>query len=183
MHVRGTALRGVLVALDAELGAGTADRVRAELPPHVRERLEPTILSGEWYPVACQAALHEAVRAVVGKGALTANERVGYRAGLDDFRGVYRVFLPLLTWDLLWSSVERAWLRYNSAGSITFVTRSAMLAKAEVRDVSGFTEAMWHAVAGRLRATIEIAGGRDVRVGVEAWAESGATLIARWTKA
>lgn len=180
MLVRGTALRGVLVALDLEIGPGTSDRVRAELPPEVRERLEPTILSGEWYPVACQAALHDVIRRVVGRGAVSVNERIGHRAGLEDFQGVYRVFLPLLTWDLLWSSVSRAWLRYNSAGSIDFPSRGGQFAKGEVRGVQGYTEAMWQSVAGRLRAVIEIAGGHRVRVTVEAWSEAQASLIARW---
>lgn len=161
MEVRGTALRSVLVACDEEFGAGSGQRVLDALDPPSRQALGGAVLSSSWYPVALQAALHESVRVTLGYGSMEANRRVGRRAALDDFQGVYRVFLPLFTWEFLWSSLGRAWLRYNSAGSVRCTQHTARMARFTIAEVQGYTDPMWHAVCGRMCGIIELAGGRD----------------------
>lgn len=162
MEVRGTALRSVLVACDEEFGAGSSKRVLDAVDPAFRVALQGAVLSTAWYPVAAQAALHEAVRVALGYGSMEANRRVGRRAALDDFRGVYRVFLPLLTWEFLWSSLDRAWSRYNTAGRVTCVAHGERRARFLIAEVQGYTDPMWHAICGRMCGIIELAGGRDV---------------------
>jgi len=172
MEVRGTALRSVLVACDEEFGAGSSKRGLDSVDSGVRVALQGAVLSTSWYPVAAQAALHEAVRVALGYGSMEANRRVGRRAALDDFRGVYRVFLPLLKWKFLWSSLDRAWSRYNSAGRVLCTEHGARRARFSIVEVQGYTDPMWHAICGRMCAVIEFAGGRDVRGRV---LETGAT--------
>jgi hypothetical protein len=182
MEVRGTALRSVLIACDEEFGAGSASRVIDALAPELRESMRNTILSASWRPVAEQAALHEAVRVALGHGSLDANRRVGRRAAIDDFNGVYRVFLPLFTWDLLWTTLSRAWLRYNSAGTVEFVDHSDVAATVTIRGVSGYTEAMWHAVNGRVCGIIELAGARDVRARITRWSAVRCDSALEWKR-
>lgn len=182
LEVRGTALRSVLIACDALYGDGASRRVLDALDPAIRDALSGAVLGASWYPVRYQAALQDAVRTVLGAGSLDANKRVGRQAALDDFRGVYRIFLPLLTWDLLWASLSRAWLRYNSCGDVIVEDRQARSAICKVRGVDGYTEPMWSAIAGRLQGIIELAGGRDVRVRITGFSSTSAQVVLTWNR-
>ena len=181
MEVKGTALRSMLKAIEALEGQAALDRVLGTLPADARAALEPVVLGARWYPVSIQAALHEAIRATLGRGRTDTNYRIAVRAAHDDFaNGVYRVLLRVVTYDALWDATQRLWLRYNSRGDILFFERERGRARGRVRDVDGYTLAMWIGVCGRLHGLLELCGAHDVWVRVEEHDTRSCTLLASW---
>jgi hypothetical protein len=181
VEVKGTALRSILVALEALEGAEGLARVRNAMPEGARARIDPIVLGARWYPVAVQAAIHEAIRLEIGKGRVDANYRVARRAAMDDFAGgVYRIFLRTITYDALWDTTARIWRQYNSRGSLSFPERRREMARGHVVGVEGYTLAMWTGVCGRFHGILEIAGAKDVEVVVESHDETQCVLRARF---
>jgi len=180
MEVRGTALRSTIAACNKLFGEGSAQLVLDNLESEPREALGGVILGAAWYPVRFQAALHEGIRLTLGHGSIESNKSVGRQAALDDFQGVYRVFLPLLTRELLWTSVGRAWLRYNSRGEIIFSEKTRRSAVAQVLDVDGYNEPMWGAISGRLCGVLELAGGHRVQARIRSWSASRCLIAVTW---
>jgi hypothetical protein len=181
LEVKGTALRSILVALENAEGKERAAAVRDRLPPDVRATIEPVILAARWYPVAVQAAIHEAIRTTIGQGRTEANYRIAVRAAHDDLGGgVYQTFFRLMTYDLLWEASTRLWQRYNSRGKVEFRERTRGRAVGTVEGVESYTLPMWVAVAGRLHGFLEIAGASAVRVSVHEHDATRVVMVAEW---
>lgn len=178
MQVRGLAIRTTLQALEAEFGADASRRVMAALPPAVREAFSPVVLAASQYPVTHQAALHEAVRTVLG--GTGANHRIGAAAARIDFGGVYRVFVLASSYESLLRGSDRAFRRYNSQGYVAWDHIGHGEARGRVGGVEGYVEGMWHAIAGRLEALLVLGGAKHAHVAIESWSPTDATFAARW---
>jgi uncharacterized protein (TIGR02265 family) len=181
VEVKGTALHSLLGAIERVFGSGGLELLRAALPSEVRAQLEPVVLASANYPVAVSAAIHAAVRDELGGGSVNANRRVGAEAARVDFRGVYSVFIRLADYDTLLGGLGRAWRRYNSRGVVEWVAKGPASAIGEVRDVDGYTEPMWHAVAGRLEAILLLGGAKHASVEVQQFSAGSVRLRCRWT--
>ena len=115
------------------------------------------------------AALHRAVRRLFGSGGLGANRRVGSEAARLDFGGVYRLFIRVADYDTLLQGLGRAWLRYNSAGAVTWDEVAPGSARGQITGVAGYTEEMWHSVAGRLEQILMLAGAKSAAEKWKTW--------------
>lgn len=180
MQVKGVALRTTLLAIELEHGKDAFDRVMRAVPPDTREVLAPGVLASSSYDIRHQAALHDAVREVVGGGDLDANRRVGARAAKIDFGGVYRVFVIVASYERLLRIADRAFRQYNSQGAVVWRSIERGRAEGEVCGVDGWTEAMWHALAGRLETLLLLGGARRASVRVEAPSPGGCAMHAEW---
>lgn len=180
MLIRGTALISVLRAVEKLYGPGARAKLLASLPADDRRTFEATVLGMSQYPVSLQATLHKGVHDLFG--GLKANEAVGRQAALDDFTGVYRVFLAIITFELLWANIERAWRRYNSRGKVAFTEHTPRSALCTISDVESYTEPMWYAIAGRVRGILELAGAKTVHARIDAQDATGARIELSWTK-
>ena len=180
MQVKGVALRTTLLSIELELGKDALDRVMRAVPPDTREALAPGVLAASSYDIRHQAALHEAVREQLGAGTFTANRRVGARAAKIDFGGVYRVFVIAATYERLVRTADRAFRQYNSQGAVVWKRIERGHADGEVVGVDGWTEAMWHALAGRLETLLVLGGAKHATVRVEAPTSTGCHMHAEW---
>lgn len=180
MQVKGVAIRSLLAAVEDAFGKDGLGRVTDALDPEIRVQLEPVVLASSFYPVAVSAALHEAIRHRLGGGSVNANRRVGAEAARRDFGGIYRVFIRVADYERLLGGIERAWRQYNSHGTIEW-QRGVHEARGAIRDVDGFTEAMWHSIAGRFETMLLLSGAKHASVQVADWSASHAALHARWT--
>ena len=180
MQVKGVALRTTLEMLASELGQGARDRVWSALPPDVRDALAAGLLPSTSYPVAYQAALHQAIRSEVGGGELWANRRVGAAAARRDFGGIYRVFVLASSYERLLRGVGRAFRHYNSQGAVAWEHIGEGSAMGHISEVDGYVEGMWHAIAGRLETLLVMGGAHQASVVVEAWSPTSVTLRATW---
>jgi hypothetical protein len=181
VEVKGVSVRSLLVAVEASFGRDALRRVIDALPAESRAQLEPVVLASSYYPIALSAALHEAIRTVLGGGSVIANRKVGSEAARSDFGGIYRVFIRMADYETLLGGLERAWRQYNSRGIVRWEHLGAGEARGTVRDVSGYTEAMWHSIAGRLETILILGGAKRASVAVETWASSEVQFHARWT--
>lgn len=180
MLIKGSSIRGLLGAADQAFGAGARVRVIAGLRPEIRSQLEPMVLASKLYPIEVAAAIHEVVCSELGAGSVTANRRLGAAAASQDFTGVYRVFIRIADYRTLFTGIERAWRQYNSQGAVECTLLDRNEAHCVVRDVSGFTEAMWHSIAGRFETMLKLCGATHAVVVVAEWSDSRVVLDARW---
>jgi hypothetical protein len=155
---KGAAIRSTLGAIDALHGPEVAKRIRRALPDEIRTQLEPVTLAAAWYPVEVTAAIHVAIRDVIGRGDWGASHAIGVEAAKSDFSSVHRAFLRASDFDTIWDRGQAAWSRYNSQGEARFVDREKGSATAIVEGVEGFNLGIWNAVAGRCEAMIRMAG-------------------------
>jgi hypothetical protein len=182
MRIKGTAVRSVLLALERFGGAAELERVLAAVPVDLRQQLQPMVLASKYYPVAVSAALHEAIRSELGAGSCALNHRIGMEAARIDFAGVYTVFLRVADYETTLRRLDRAWRQYNSQGEVVWSELRRDFARGVIRGVIGYTEPMWHAIAGRLEAIVMLAGAKKASAKVIRWAEDGCTLEIGWTR-
>lgn len=180
MRVRGIALLGLFAAVEADLGADAVARVRAALPPDVRARLAAPIVASEMYSVEVVAAVHEAIRTELGGGDPAMNRRIGALAARADFGGLYRAFIRVADYATLLRATERAWHRYNSNGRVEWAHIGVGEATAMIQHVRGFTEPMWHAIAGRLEAVLVLGGATSAAVEIVEWSDRSVRFQLRW---
>jgi uncharacterized protein (TIGR02265 family) len=181
VQVKGVAIRSLLAAIEVAFGAPALGRVTGALSEEVRAQLEPVVLASSFYPIAVSAAIHEAIRYSLGGGSVNANRRVGAEAARRDFSGIYRVFIRVADYNRLLEGIERAWRQYNSHGSVEWQRIGGHEARCAIREVEGFTEAMWHSIAGRFETMLLLSGAKHATVAVDDWSAHNVTLHARWT--
>lgn len=181
MQVKGVAIRSLLAAIEVAFGAGALTRVTSALSDEIRVQLEPVVLASSYYPIAVSAAIHEAIRHELGGDSLNANRRVGAEAARRDFSGIYRVFIRVADYRRLLEGIERAWRQYNSQGVVEWQHITGHEARCSIRDVDGYTEAMWHSIAGRLESMLLLSGAKHATVAVDDWSAHHVALHARWT--
>ncbi len=179
MQVKGTAIRTVFVAIEGLYGREGLSRVEAALPDMIRA-VRHGILPATFYPVAISAAIHESIRRELGSGRFLANRRVGRRAAEIDFSGVYQVFMRAMDYPGLLERMARAWRQYNSQGELVWTSVETGRATLDVVDVTGWTEPMWHALAGRMEGVLCLGGASRAVARVDLWSAEGAHLGVEW---
>jgi hypothetical protein len=130
--------------------------------------------------VEIAAAVHKAIHDTVGRGAWLMNHRLGMEAARADFGAVYRAFIRVMDYDFVLDRIERAWGQYNSMGHITISNRTTGRASVRVSDVEGYSEGMWHAIAGRLQGVLLVSGAKSASVRVLSWTPTGSNMEASW---
>lgn len=180
MQVKGVTIRGLLSAIDVAFGPGASSRIVDALAPEIRTMLEPVVLASSMYSIEVPCAIHEAVRLHLGGGSVAANRKLGAAAARDDFRGVYRIFIRIADYPRLLQGIERAWRQYNSQGAVSWTRRGDSEADCVIREVSGYSEAMWHSVAARFETMLLLSGAKHASVAVDDWSDEHASLRARW---
>jgi hypothetical protein len=167
MQIKGTAIASTLRAIEKLHGPAGIGAVRSALVPDARAVLESDpILPVRWYPIDVLAAVHVAVKDVVGHGDWHASHALGVTAAREDFRNLYAVIIRVLDTTTVWSRMERMWTLYNSRGRFEWLDLRPGAMHCIIHDVSGYNEGMWHAVAGRGQQLMTMTGakGADVRL-------------------
>lgn len=177
--IKGTALRGLMLAIERVAGPEGAAAVRAALPPQVQETLARVLPSGD-YPIEVAAEVHYAVRRTIGKGTFNLNYELGVEAARIDFRGVYRAVLWATTYESLFARVARSWHRYNSVGEVTWTLIEDGQARGHITGVAGWHLGMWLTVAGRVAGLLGLSGAKEPRVVVVRQNANGAEFHASW---
>lgn len=179
MLVKGTAIRATLAAIEEIYGREGLARVRAALPQH-EALLGGLVLASSNYPVEFARDVQGAIREVLGGGRVQANRKVGAAAGRADFGTVYRVFLRASSYELMLRSLDRAFRQYNSQGHVHWDDLGTGYAVGRILGVEGYSEAMWHAIAGRLEALLLLGGAKQATALVVSFSETELQLRLRW---
>ena len=179
MKLKGSGLRHTLVAIDQLHGKAGLDRVKETMPARLREQLA-VVRPLDWYAVEVTAALHVAIRDVLGNGSWAESQRISRAAAKMDLSGPYRVMMRAVQYDTVWDRMERIWLQYYDAGEARWVERERGHARAEVTGVAGFNEGMWRTVAGRIEILLEMTGARSPDVSLKDVTSTRCTMVALW---
>jgi hypothetical protein len=177
---KGAAIRSTLQAVANLHGDAALTTIKERLPPAIRAQIEPRVLPVAWYPVAVAAAIHDAIRVVVGDGHWKASHALGVEAARIDFTGVYRIFLRSMQYDTMWERAQRAWSSYNSQGEVRWVDPQPGHLAGIVTGVSGFNLGMWEAVGGRLEGLVTMSGARGAAVEVKEHSTATCRFDAMW---
>jgi hypothetical protein len=180
VNQKGAAIRSTLQAIGNLYGDDVLAQVKGALRKDIRAQIEPRVLAVSWYPIEVSAAVHVAIRDVVGNGQWDMSHTIGIEAAKIDFNGVYRVFLRAMQYDTIWDRAQRAWDNYNSQGHATWGEREGGSAKGFVAGVTGFNRGIWNAVAGRFESLITLSGARGASVEVHDPTPIGCTFVALW---
>jgi hypothetical protein len=161
---KGAAVRGTLNAIAAIHGDTALERVMAHVSEDVRRALRPPVLASGWYEVSVVAAVHVAVRYVLGKGSWRSSFDLGVQAARHDLVGIHSAFLRALSTESVWSRTQNAWNHYHSQGRAEWHDQAPGSARGRIFDVEGFNEGMWRAVAGRGQTLLQMVGARGAMV-------------------
>jgi hypothetical protein len=177
---KGTTFRSTLAAIEKLDGPLVLAKVKDRLPPALRELIEPRVLTVRWYPVALGAAIHLAVRDVIGAGRWDHSHALGVEASMMDFTGVYRVLLRAIQYDTIWSRMELTWGHSFTQGGFKWHDRREGYVKATIAGVTGFNRGIWNAAAGRGEGLLKLSGAKAASAQVIESTASDCTFEAMW---
>jgi hypothetical protein len=163
---KGAAVRGTLRAIATLHGEPALERVMAHVSDEVRRALKPPVLASGWYEISVVAAVHVAVRYVVGRGSWRASYELGIESARQDLVGIHSAFLRALSPENVWSRSQTAWNHYHTQGRTEWRDQKPGSARGLVTDVEGFNEGMWYSVAGRAQTLFQLVGARGAIVEV-----------------
>ncbi len=202
--VRGQALKSLLGALGAELGARELAEVFARLhtltdddagsstskdtSSSARLLLSRSFGGTSWYPLAHYAAIHRLAREVTGRGPELARA-LGREARRIDGRGLYRFVLRFSTPELYLKHLVRVLALYVEGprleiGSVHHATVGDSELEFRFDHANGFDENIWEDALGGTQALLEMSNARDVRVAMRegGGAETWCVAEARWKR-
>jgi len=181
--VKGIALRNFGDVLADLCEPEIARRVVEAYPSDVRAAFDHgRVVASGWYDLAWYRAMHAAARSVTRAG-LSLPRRIGRESTRRDLTGIYRVFLQMISPQLVVSVSSRVWNVYYSQGSMKVLEKRDGFARVEVAGCDGFYENLWQDVFCASELALELAGAKSVRMRIESGGGTGdtsMTLAAHW---
>ena len=160
---KGVGIRSFLRALEEVHGGATIEltleRADAECAASIREG---RVLPPGWYPIECLRSLHAAAQEATGAGP-ELSRRLGNAAMRADFRGVYRIFLVVLSPESLVSKSARVFSTYYTRGAMHVSEKARGFVRVSFADCVGFDRNLWSDVVGSSEAGLELCGAKDIR--------------------
>lgn len=180
MQIRGAGIKSLLQSIERVHGHEGLEAVKAAVPKHIRDQIDPRVLPVQWYPVEVSASLQVGVRDVLGGGKWEEAHRLGVAAAKIDFGGIYRVFVRAVPYETIWDRANRIWTQYNSQGTAEWTDRREGYARSLIRGASGYNMGLWKSVAGRTEGLLQLAGCRAAAVTVLEASNTYCRLEAMW---
>ena len=160
-QVKGTAIRGLIAAIDRVCPPGTRKKVVAALPTQLAPAVEhDTFLAAGWYPLAHMRALFGAVMEATGRE-LDVVRDLSRDATREDFRGIYRLLTFVLSPEFIMRRAPGIFSRYYDTGSLEVVAR-ARYCEAHYRGCAGFDRVLWADLHAGASAVLEVCGAREL---------------------
>jgi hypothetical protein len=182
LQQKGSAIRSTLRAIRAMYGDDTLAAVMARVPRAVRAQLEPVVLATSWYPIETVAAVHVAIRNIIGHGDWEVSRAIGAAASREDYSGIHRALFHALDLDIVFSRGQATWNRYHTQGRVTWSNLGKGTAEGFIDEVDGFNPGVWNAVAGRIQTMFEIVGARAAIVDVKSPLATACEFQVSWVE-
>ncbi len=162
-QVKGTALRGLIAAIDRVCPPGTRKEVVRLLPDQMAPAVEhDSFLAAGWYPLAHMRSLFGAVMQATGRD-LDVVRDLSRDATRQDFRGIYRLLTFVLSPEFLMRRGPGLFARYYDTGSLEVVARAGYC-EGHYRGCVGFDHVLWEDIIAGSSAILEACGGKDIQV-------------------
>jgi hypothetical protein len=181
-RTKGVGFRNHVVHLGRLRGEAVVERTLglfdAPLAQQLRERL---FFSDEWYPLAWLAQLHAAARAATGEGTELAR-RLGYESVRGDLRGLYSVFLLVVSPTFVIGKSAKLFSTYYDTGTMSVEPVDRTCVKARWVGCAGFDENLWTDVLGGCEAAMDAAGAKGLKLTIldGGGRSDGLRIEARW---
>ena len=182
--IKGVALRNFRDVLVKVCEAQVIERIEAAYPPDVRDAFDHgRVVASGWYLLEWYKAMHAAAREVTHAGPSLAR-KIGRESTKRDLTGIYRIFLQMVSPQLMISISTRVFGLYYTLGAMKVIEKRDGFARVSVVDCEGFDENIWQDVLGGSELGLELAGAKNVRMRIESGGQTGDTstvLVAHWT--
>lgn len=181
--IKGVALRNFGDVLAEVCEPHVAERIEAAYPSDVRAAFDHgRVVASGWYDLAWYRAMHATARSVTRAG-LSLPRKIGRESTRRDLTGIYRVFLQMVSPQLMVTISPRIWGVYYDTGMMNVLEKREGFARVELTGCDGFDENLWQDVLGACELALELAGAKSVRMRIETGGGTGdaaMTLAAHW---
>ncbi|MGZ3406120.1 MAG: hypothetical protein ACXVAN_06715 [Polyangia bacterium] len=162
-QIKGTAIRGILTAIDRICPPGTRKKMVALLPDQVAPAVEhDSFISAGWYPLAHCRAIFGAAMQTTGRDIELVRE-LSREATRNDFRGIYRLLTFVLSPEFLMRRSPGIFHRYYDTGSLTLPVARTGYIEAHYQGCVGFDKVLWADLLAGSATVLEICGAKDLR--------------------
>src|SRR5262245_4818532 len=121
--IKGVALRNFSDVIADICEPDVAQRIVSSYPPDIRAAFERgRIVATGWYDLAWYRAMHATARAITRAGP-SLPRRIGRESTRRDLTGIYRVFLQMVSPQLMVSISSRIWGLYYNVGTMNVLEK------------------------------------------------------------
>jgi hypothetical protein len=160
-HIKGLAFRGMLDSLKRLKGdeavRRTVDRLPADLAKTARAEL---FVTHAWYPLSDYAQLLRAMMEA-NRGGIELICALSREATLQDFRGIYRILVAIVSPSFLMKRVPMLFNRYYDTGRVV-IEATPGTATARYEGCKGFDHLLWNDSIYGSKAVLEACGAKDI---------------------
>jgi hypothetical protein len=182
-QVKGTAIRGILGAIDRVCPPGTRKKLIALLPDQIAPAVEhESFLAAGWYPLAHMRSIFGAAMSATSRE-LDLVRELSRSATTDDFRGIYRLLTFVLSPEFLMRRSASVFGRYYDTGTLIVPVARAGYCEANYRGCAGFDRVLWEDALAGSAAVLEVCGAKQIRFSRVRGGEDGdvdCDVVAEW---
>lgn len=146
-----------------ELGPEVEARLLAQLDEDERRVYEEATASA-WVPIEIASRCFELAAPLVHPGKALALRQIGRDLAFDNMRGVYRVFMRVMTVEFVLSQAARLWGTYHRHGSSRVVRHGPKDVDFVVTGYPRLPERFRECMCGWIIGTLELVGGKSPTV-------------------
>ncbi|MCI0636274.1 MAG: hypothetical protein L0206_20525 [Actinobacteria bacterium] len=162
--MRGIVLKTYREVLRERFGEGGLGDVAGALEPETRDLFGSMIIATEWYPNRHIVNLYETIVRVHYGGQPEGIRELGRISAKRDLRGVFKIFVVVVSPQYLVSKTASVWSRYFDHGRVQIMDQRRGFCRGKFFDVLSYSTAFWHEILGSCIGAIEAAGGKNVVV-------------------
>jgi hypothetical protein len=182
-RAKGINFRSFLTVLARVRGEGALERTKALLPEDIRSALDlGAVVASGWYPIAWYRTLHAAMNTACREPSTELSRTIGREASVEEFSGVYRFLLKVITPETLVSQAPRVFRMYFVGGEVRLTESTVGHGVLEFQHWKGFDRCVWADITGGVEGVLVARGASNVRSRVLAGGVADSlTVEYRWT--
>ncbi|HEY4238783.1 MAG TPA: hypothetical protein VGM88_03175 [Kofleriaceae bacterium] len=163
-NVKGSSLASRVLWVELNHGQRGMERLLAQSSPELRGMIETKVKLPQWYPLEQFIELNVAIDRLFGKGDLGLIKELGRHGADANLTTIYRLFFKLGTIHWILGRAVRLWSAHYDSGSLDVMTRGPNGAVLRIRGFATPHPVHCLAVRGWCERSIELSGGKQVRV-------------------
>ena len=160
-HVRGVVLKTYREILKERFGEAGYAQVLKGLHDETREILVGMVIATEWYPNRLIVDLYETIVRVHYDGKPEGIRELGKLSAQRDLRGVFKIFVVVVSPQYLVSKTASVWSRYFDHGKVEITDQKKGFCRGRFTAVCSRSTAFWQEILGSCMGAIEAAGGKN----------------------
>jgi len=160
---KGMNFRTALQMLERMKGKVMLQAIIEQMPPESRDAIRyGRIVAGGWYPVSWYRELHASAQRVCRAGPELARA-IGHDATVEDFRGIYRYLLAMLSPEFIFSQAPKLLQMYWEGGEAEKVEVRKGMGSLRFRGWKGFDRNVWEDIMGSTEGLLELCNSTAIR--------------------